>query len=102
MINTEDTFFDKQLPQKVSGGLDEVCRFCDEFSFLCKKGNFFKFQLQFKMSLSTWDRNLLSYVKSAMTTRLQFDISFLIWHNMLSLFLLHMFVKKLGQGTVKD
>ena len=33
MINTEDTFLDKHLPQKVLGGLDEVCRFCDEFSF---------------------------------------------------------------------
>ena len=31
MINTKDTFFDKELPQKVLGGLDEVCRLCDEF-----------------------------------------------------------------------
>ena len=33
MINTEDTFFNKQLPLKVLGGLDNVCRFGDEFSF---------------------------------------------------------------------
>ena len=37
MINTEDTFFDKYLPQKVSGGWDEVCRSRDEFSFLLQK-----------------------------------------------------------------
>ena len=40
-IVTEETFFDKHLPQKVAGGLDEICRFCDEFSFFCKKSNFF-------------------------------------------------------------
>ena len=77
MINTEDTFFDKQLPQKVSVGLDEVCRFCVEFSFFCKKSDFLRFQLQFNTSLSTWDRHFLSFVKSAMTTWQQFDISFI-------------------------
>ena len=77
MINIEDTFFDKQLPHKVSGGLDEVCRFYDEFSFFCQKSNFFRFQLQFNMSLSTWDRNFLSFVKSAMTTWQQFEVSFI-------------------------
>ena len=75
MIDTKDTFFDKELPQKVSGGLDEVCRLCDEFSFFCKKSKFLNFQLQFNMSLNTWDRNFLSFVKSAMTTWQQFDIS---------------------------
>ena len=77
MINIEDTFFDKQLPQKISGGSDEVCRFYDEFSFFCEKSNFLKFLLQFNKSLSTWDRNFLSFVKSAMTTWQQFDISFI-------------------------
>ena len=31
IIKTEDTYFDKDLSRKFSGGLDEVCRFCDEF-----------------------------------------------------------------------
>ena len=77
MINTEDTFFDKQLPQKVSAGLDELCRLCGEISFFGKKSNFLKFQLHINTSLSTWDRNFLSFVKSAMTTWQQFDISFI-------------------------
>ena len=42
--NTEDTVLDKRVPQKVLGGLDEGCRFCDEFSFFFAKkltfGNF--------------------------------------------------------------
>ena len=65
MINIEDTFFDKQLPQIFSGGSDQVYRFYDEFSFFCEKSNFLKFLLQFDTSLSTWDRNFLSFVKSA-------------------------------------
>ena len=77
MINTEDTFFDKELPQKVSGGLHEVCRLCYEFSFFCKKSKFLNFQLRFNMSLSTWDRHFFSFVKSAMTTWQQFYISFI-------------------------
>ena len=47
MINTGDTFFDKELAQNVTGGLDEVCRLFDEFSFFCKKSKFLNFQLQF-------------------------------------------------------
>ena len=77
MINTEDTFFDKQLPQKVSGGLDEVCRLCDDISFFGKKVIFSKFQLQFNASLSTWDKIFLGLVKSALMTRQQFDVSFI-------------------------
>ena len=40
-----------------------------------EKSSFLKFQLQFDMSLLYG--NFLSYVKSAMTARLQFDKSFL-------------------------
>ena len=69
--------FDKRLPRKVPAGLDEVCRFCDKFSFFGKKSNFLKFQLQFDKLQSTWDRNFLSYVKSAVTTWRQFHISFI-------------------------
>ena len=47
------------------------------FHFFAKKSKFLNFQLQFNMSLSTWDRNSLSFVKSAMTTWQQFDISFI-------------------------
>ena len=42
MINTEDTFLDKHLPQKVPGGLNEVCRFCDEYSFFWQKKYLFE------------------------------------------------------------
>ena len=97
VINTEDTFLDRHLSQKVPGELDEICKLGDEFSFFCKKSNFLKFHLQFNMSLCTWDRNLLSYVKSAMTTWLQFHISFLSWHCMLSLWQ-QIFIKKSGRA----
>ena len=45
MVNTEYTFLDKHLTQKVLGGLDETCRFCDEFSifFLFAKTIFLSF-----------------------------------------------------------
>ena len=46
------------------------------FHFFAKRVFFLRFQLQCNMSLSTWDRNL-SFVKSAMTTWKQFDISFI-------------------------
>ena len=94
-------FLDEHLTQKVLGGLDETCRFCDEFSFFLQKSNFLKFQLQFNMSLLFDIEISLSYVKSAMTTTLQFDISFLTWHYMRSLWQ-RKFVKKSGQGTISN
>ena len=47
------------------------------FLFFSKKVIFLKFQLQYNMSLSTWDKNFLSFVKLAMTTWQQFYISFI-------------------------
>ena len=35
----EETFFGNPLSQNIPGGLDEVGRFCDEFSLFCQDGN---------------------------------------------------------------
>ena len=61
--------------------------------------NFLQFQLHFSMSLSTWDRNFLGFVKSAMTTWQQFDMSFIGLYYML-LLQQHMFIKKSLRGTL--
>ena len=48
--------------------------FVMNFQFFANLFFFFKFLLQFNASLSNWDKNFLSCVKSAMTTCLDFYV----------------------------